>query len=103
MPKADTQNGFMEINRRSSSSGPSSPAERAAFDQTANPEEANFVSDLSREAGEFPEVRSEVVDAFKARIRVGGYPTRDTLAALASLIGFMILPGHGSDSSFKDQ
>jgi hypothetical protein len=34
-----------------------------------------------------PEVRSDVVDAFKSRIQAGSYPTQDDIAGLTDLIG----------------
>ena len=51
---------------------------------------ASTFSSLVQEAKSYPEVRSEVVDAFKARVASGGYPSEDIVAGLIKLVGGMI-------------
>jgi len=48
---------------------------------------ANSFSSLVKEAGQIPDVRNEVVDAYKARIQSGEYPSQDTISDLADVIG----------------
>ena len=48
---------------------------------------ADTFSSLVQEAGSQPEVRSEVVDSFKARIQSGHYPAQDVIAGLTKLLG----------------
>jgi hypothetical protein len=60
---------------------------------------ADSFSSLVKEAGQMPEVRSEVVDVFRFRIQTGDYPSQDTIAGLASLIGGAIVRQAGSGSS----
>jgi hypothetical protein len=78
----------------------SSPqAGKPATDQAVIDFSADTFSSLVKEAAQMPEVRSEVVDAFKARIQSGDYPSQETLAGLTNLIGGGILQQAKADSS----
>jgi len=48
---------------------------------------ADSFSSLVNEASSMPEVRSDVVDLFKARIASGHYPSQDIVAGLTHLMG----------------
>jgi hypothetical protein len=56
-------------------------------------------SSLVQEANQMPEVRSEVVDSFKARIQSGEYPSQDVIEGLTDLIGGSIVQQAKSGSS----
>ena len=83
----------MQINGVTSS--PSIPMQKASSSQVGKTvtDQAviNFSPDsfssLVNEAGQMPEVRSELVDAFKSRIQAGSYPTQEDIAGLTDLIG----------------
>jgi hypothetical protein len=64
-----------------------SPAAKADSDQAVLNFSADSFSSLVQEAAQAPEVRDEVVDAFKARIQSGEYPPAQTVAGLADAIG----------------
>jgi anti-sigma28 factor (negative regulator of flagellin synthesis) len=65
-----------------------SPAtQQPATDQAVLNHSADFFSSLVQEAGQMPEVRSEVVDAFKSRIQSGHYPPPEIIDGLTRLIG----------------
>src|SRR5579871_257085 len=51
-------------------------------DQVAMSISADTFSSFVQEAGQVPDVRSELVDMFKSRIQSGGYPTSETLDGL---------------------
>jgi hypothetical protein len=65
----------------------SSQAGKAAANRAVINFPPDSFSSLVREAGQMPEVRSDVVDAFKSRIQAGSYPTQDDIAGLTDLIG----------------
>ncbi len=48
-------------------------------------------SSLVSEAGRMPEVRNELVDAFKSRIQSGEYPSSETISNLTNVIGGSVL------------
>lgn len=83
-------------------SSSSSQAGKPATDQVVINFSADSFSNLVKEAGQMPEVRSEVVDAFKSRIQSGDYPSQETIAGLTSLIGGGILQ-QAKSSSFSQQ
>jgi anti-sigma28 factor (negative regulator of flagellin synthesis) len=58
-----------------------------AGDQVSMSLSADTFSNLVSEAGQMPDVRGEVVDAFKARIQSGEYPSPQTLDGLADVMG----------------
>jgi len=58
-----------------------------AADQAVINFSGDSFSSLVKEAGQMPEVRSDVVAAFKSRIQAGQYPTQDTIAGLVNVIG----------------
>jgi hypothetical protein len=51
---------------------------------------ADSFSNLVAEAKATPEVRSDVVDSFKAQIQSGHYPSQDVVAGLARAIGGVV-------------
>jgi hypothetical protein len=83
----------MTISGISSSSsmayGPSTVRAQAqpAGDQVSMSFSADTFSSLVNEAGQMPDVRGEVVDAFKARIQSGQYPSPQTLDGVADVMG----------------
>ncbi len=46
-----------------------------------------------------PDVRSEVVDAYRSRIQAGNYPSEDTLAGLTRVIGGGVMQLAQTDSA----
>jgi hypothetical protein len=58
-----------------------------AGDQVAISLSPETFSSLVQTANSMPEVRGEVVDAFKAQIQAGAYPSSDTLDGLVDLMG----------------
>ena len=81
---------------------PSSPVPSEATDQAVLNFSADSFSSLVKEAGQMPEVRSEVVDAFKARIQAGHYPAQEIIAGLTRLIGGGIVQQAKSGSSAQN-
>ncbi len=77
----------------------SSPAPKPAQDQAVMNVSADSFSSLVKAANAFPEVRSDVVDSFKARIQSGAYPTQDDVSGLADVIGSHIVQAANSDSA----
>jgi len=69
----------------------SSVGKTATDDQAVINFSPDSFSSLVKQAGQMPEVRSEVVDAFKSRIQAGSYPTQDDIAGLTDLIGASIV------------
>jgi anti-sigma28 factor (negative regulator of flagellin synthesis) len=65
----------------------SSPVQNDSSDQVMINNSADSFSSLVKEAGQMPEVRSELVDAYKARVASGHYPSEDIVAGLLRLIG----------------
>jgi len=47
-------------------------------------------SSLVNEAKSYPEVRGEVVDAYKARIASGSYPSEEVVEGLIKLMGGLV-------------
>jgi anti-sigma28 factor (negative regulator of flagellin synthesis) len=76
-----------------------SPAGKAATDQAVINFSPDTFSSLVQEANQMPEVRSEVVDSFKARIQSGEYPSQDVIEGLTDLIGGSIVQQAKSGSS----
>jgi anti-sigma28 factor (negative regulator of flagellin synthesis) len=62
-------------------------SQKPALDQAVVSFSSNSFSSLVKEAAQMPEVRSEVVDAYKARIQSGEYPSQETISGLTDLIG----------------
>jgi hypothetical protein len=58
-----------------------------AGDQVSMSLSANTFSSLVSDAGQMPDVRNEVVDAYKSRVQSGEYPSSETLDGLADLMG----------------
>ena len=90
----------MQIN--SITTSPAMPVVKAASSQASTPaSEAqdqavlNFSPDsfssLVHEANNMPEVRSEVVDAYRSRIQAGIYPSQETVTGLVDLLGGSIV------------
>jgi hypothetical protein len=63
------------------------PAEPPTGDQVSMSLSGDTFSSLVSEAGQMPDVRGEVVDAYKSRIQSGDYPTPETLNGLSDYIG----------------
>jgi len=76
-----------------------SKAVNVAADQAVINFSPDSFSSLVKEAGQMPEVRSELVDAFKSRIQAGNYPSPDDLAGLVNVIGRSVVQQALSDSS----
>ncbi len=71
---------------KSSASSDESSASSSTSDQAAlNLSSATF-SSLVKEAKAYPEVRSEVVTAYKAQMATGHYPPVDVVSGLADLL-----------------
>ncbi len=62
-------------------------ASQPAGDQVAMSLSPDTFSSLVQEAGAMPEVRGELVDAFKSQVQSGSYPSQDTLDGLVDLMG----------------
>jgi hypothetical protein len=62
----------------------------------------DFFASLVQEARQMPEVRSELIEAFKTRIRAGHYPSQETMTGLARLIGAGIVRQARSTSSSQE-
>jgi hypothetical protein len=65
----------------------SSPAAKPSTDEAVMNFSADSFSSLVKQAGQFPEVRSDVVDSFQARIQAGQYPSPDTMDSLTDVLG----------------
>jgi hypothetical protein len=70
-----------------------------AQDQASFNMSANTFSSLVKEAAQMPEVRSDVVETYQARIAAGHYPAQDIIAGLTRLIGGHVSHSAQSDSS----
>ena len=77
----------------------SSPVGKPATDEAVLNFSADSFSSLVQEAGQYPDVRSELVDSFKARIQSGAYPSQDDIAGLTNVIGGTVLQLAKSDSA----
>jgi anti-sigma28 factor (negative regulator of flagellin synthesis) len=80
-----TTSQVFPVTRTASSQAQSSAPE--ATDTAELNTSADSFSGMVRDASAMPEVRSEVVDAYKARINAGSYPSQETIVALADAIG----------------
>lgn len=69
----------------------SSPSRKAVTDQAAIKFSPNSFISLVEDAAQMPEVRGDVVDAFKSRIQAGEYPTQNALASLVNVIGGAVI------------
>jgi Anti-sigma-28 factor, FlgM len=76
-----------------------SPATQEATDSAVINFPGNSFSGLVKEASAMPEVRSDLVDSFKARIQSGQYPNQNDIAGLADAIGGSIVQQAASESS----
>jgi anti-sigma28 factor (negative regulator of flagellin synthesis) len=89
---------FIPVQKSTSNS---SSVGRADSDQAVLNLSPDTFSSLVQEAGSTPEVRSDVVASFKARIQNGSYPSPDVVAGLANVIGGSIVArAQSADSSF---
>jgi hypothetical protein len=59
----------------------------SANDQVAMSLSPDTFSSLVSDASSMPEVRGEVVDAYKSQVQAGNYPTQETLDGLVDLMG----------------
>ena len=66
---------------------PRNSARQPAGDQLAMSLSPDTFAGLVRDAGSMPEVRSDLVDAYKSQVRTGNYPTEDDLDGLIDLMG----------------
>ena len=69
----------------------SSSVGKSAVDQAVINFTPGSFSSFVKEAGQFPEVRSELVDSFKSRIQSGTYPSQEDIAGLTNVIGGHVL------------
>lgn len=67
--------------------GARSIAPQPAEDQVSMSLSPETFSSLVSDASSMPEVRSELVDAYKSQVTAGHYPTQDTLDSLVDLMG----------------
>jgi anti-sigma28 factor (negative regulator of flagellin synthesis) len=97
--------GFMMISGLSSANSvsytPSTPRAQVqpAGDQVAMSLSADTFSSLVQEAGQMPDVRSDLVDSFKSRIQSGTYPSQETVDGLADRMGATWSQSAGVSSS----
>ncbi len=63
---------------------------------------ASSFASYVNEASQMPEVRSEVVDSYRARVHAGQYPSAEVVAGLTRLIGGPIMQMVNSGKSFGD-
>ncbi len=64
-----------------------SSASQPAGDQVSMSLSPETFTGLVRDAAAMPEVRGEVVDAYKSQVQAGHYPTPDTIDGLVDLMG----------------
>jgi hypothetical protein len=69
----------------------SSPVGKPATDAAEIQYSADSFSSLVQQANQIPEVRSDVVDSFRARIQSGTYPSEADIANLTDTIGGHVL------------
>ena len=74
-------------------------AENVSSDEAVLHFSADTFSSLVQQAGQMPEVRTDLVNAFKTRIQSGSYPTEETIAGLARMIGGSVVQQAGTKSS----
>jgi hypothetical protein len=60
---------------------------QSASDQAVLNQSADSFTSLVVQANSMPQVRSEVVDAYRSRIQAGQYPTPETISGLVDVIG----------------
>jgi len=61
--------------------------QQPAGDQVAMSLSPETFSDLVSTASNLPDVRSELVDAYKTRVNAGDYPAQDVIEGLINLMG----------------
>jgi len=76
----------------------SSSVGKPAVDQAVINFSPSSFSNLVQEAGQFPDVRSELVESFKARIQSGAYPSQEDISGLTNILGGHILQLAQSES-----
>ena len=69
----------------------SSSAAKPPTDEAVMNNSADSFSGLVKQAGQFPEVRTDLVESFRARIQAGQYPSEDTMDNLTDVLGPSIL------------
>lgn len=79
------------IQRTSTPQNGAAAEQPAAADQAFISSSGDLFSSLVKQAGQMPEVRSDVVDSFKARIAAGQYPTQEHIDNLVDAIGGGVL------------
>ena len=67
-----------------------SPASSTDSDQAVLNMSASTFSSLVQQAKSYPEVRSDVVQAYKAGIANGSYPSEEVVAGLIKLMGGLV-------------
>ena len=77
----------------------SSSEVNSASDQAVLNTSADSFSSLVKAASQMPEVRSDVVETYKSRIKAGHYPSEDIIAGLTRLIGGGIMQSAKKSSS----
>jgi len=98
----------MQIN--SINTSPAVPVNKATTPQATNTVPSNLdhaefnlsadsFSSLVQQASQMPEVRTELVDAFKSRIQSGQYPSQDVVEGLSQMIGAGVMQAAKSASS----
>lgn len=85
-----------------STSYPATSSASEAVDTADLSTSASAFSNYVKQASNMPEVRSEVVDSYKARIQAGHYPSADAVAGLTRLIGGPIMSMVNSGKTFGD-
>ena len=90
----------MHISGFTTSPIPSIPVETSKTSQTSDTTSSDEAvlnvapdtfSSLVQQAGAMPEVRGELVDAYKSRIASGQYPSQETVSGLADVLGGTIV------------
>ncbi len=81
----------------------SSPVTNTSSDQVMLNTSHDSFSSLVNEASQMPEVRSDVVDAFKSKVQSGLYPPEDIIAGLIHLIGGGIVKAAQTASSSAEK
>jgi hypothetical protein len=89
-----TSSGAFSLERTTSS-----PVQNTSSDQVMINTSPDSFSSLVNQAGQMPEVRSELVDAYKAKVQGGHYPSQDIVAGLIHLIGGSIVKAAQSNAT----
>jgi hypothetical protein len=82
-----TINGLSSAAAISYAPSASRPPAQPAGDQVSMSISPELFSSLVSDASQMPDVRGEVVDAYKSRVQSGEYPTQDALNGLVDLMG----------------